>query len=67
MTIIVNGKTVYITQSTNSYSTQQCQWCGKDIKPGKALFHSSLSGYPSIGGSATCSLSHVKQMFKNKL
>lgn len=61
MFITIKGQSVYITQTTVIFSTQ-CQWCGKDIKSGKAKFYSSLSG-----NDESCSMSHVKQMVKNKL
>ncbi len=61
MTITIKGQSVYITQTSATYPVQ-CQWCGKEIKTGKIKFYSSLSG-----NDVSCSMSHVKQMVKNKI
>ncbi len=40
----------------------ECQWCGKDIKPGKTFYFAQLPGYNNC-----CSISHLKQLLKNSI
>ena len=61
MYIKIKGRDIYIKETTYYYDTQ-CQWCGKVIKAWKKIFHSDLSG-----NDMSCSMSHVKQMVKNKI
>ena len=61
MIITIKGKSVHIAQNNGAYSTQ-CKWCGKEIKSGKAKFYLTLRDED-----VSCSMSHAKQMAKNKL
>jgi hypothetical protein len=53
---------VWQTKNHSSYSSENCKWCGKDIKPGKAIFEADGHTWEKC-----CSMAHAKAYLNAKV